>query len=144
MIISGGVNIYPAETEAVLIEHPKVADVAVFGIPDDDWGEEVKAAVSLLDPSRRRGAGGGADRVLPGSGSRSTSARGRSTSSPTARDPNGKVYKRRLRDPYWEGRESAIVCRAPEVDDHRHAVHVSEALSAPHVLEYPYSVPPAR
>jgi long-chain acyl-CoA synthetase len=46
-IISGGVNIYPAEIEAVLAEHPSVADVAVFGIPDDDWGESVKAAVEL-------------------------------------------------------------------------------------------------
>jgi long-chain acyl-CoA synthetase len=47
MIISGGVNIYPAEVEHVLIEHPAVADAAVFGIPDDEWGESVKAAVEL-------------------------------------------------------------------------------------------------
>ena len=47
MIISGGVNIYPAEIEQVLAEHPAVADVAVFGIPDDEWGETVKAAVQL-------------------------------------------------------------------------------------------------
>ena len=56
MIISGGVNIYPAEIEQVLIEHPAVADVAVFGIPDEEWGEQVKAAVELADgyePSRR-------------------------------------------------------------------------------------------
>ena len=55
MIISGGVNIYPAEIEQVLIDHPAVADVAVFGIPDDEWGEQVKAAVELQDgyePSR--------------------------------------------------------------------------------------------
>jgi len=45
MIISGGVNIYPAELEAALISHPKVADVAVFGIPNEEWGEEVKAVV---------------------------------------------------------------------------------------------------
>ena len=49
MIISGGVNIYPAEIEQVLIEHPAVADVAVFGIPDEEWGEQVKAAVELAD-----------------------------------------------------------------------------------------------
>ena len=49
MIISGGVNIYPAEIEQVLIDHPAVADVAVFGIPDDEWGEQVKAAVELQD-----------------------------------------------------------------------------------------------
>ena len=47
LIISGGVNIYPAEIEQVLIGHPAVADVAVFGIPDDEWGESVKAAIEL-------------------------------------------------------------------------------------------------
>src|SRR5262249_17520692 len=45
MIISGGVNIYPAEVEHVLIGHPKVGDVAVFGVPNDEWGEEIKAVV---------------------------------------------------------------------------------------------------
>ena len=49
MIIAGGVNIYPAEIEAVLHQHPKVADVAVFGIPHADWGEEVKAVVEPVD-----------------------------------------------------------------------------------------------
>ena len=48
MIISGGVNIYPAEIENVLLTHPKIADVAVFGIPHPDWGEEVKAVVELV------------------------------------------------------------------------------------------------
>jgi len=47
MIISGGANLYPAEIEAELIQHPKIADVAVFGIPHDDWGEEVKAVVAF-------------------------------------------------------------------------------------------------
>ena len=49
MIISGGANIYPAEIEAELIQHPKIADVAVFGIPHDDWGEEIKAVVQPAD-----------------------------------------------------------------------------------------------
>jgi long-chain acyl-CoA synthetase len=49
MIVSGGVNIYPAEVEQTLQQHPAVADVAVFGIPDDEWGESVKAAVELMD-----------------------------------------------------------------------------------------------
>ena len=51
MIISGGVNIYPQEAESVLINHPKVADVAVIGVPSEDLGEEAKAVVQLLDPT---------------------------------------------------------------------------------------------
>src|SRR5262249_22249826 len=47
LIITGGVNVYPQEVERVLAEHPAVADVGVFGIPDDEWGERVKAAVEL-------------------------------------------------------------------------------------------------
>ncbi|MBV9582213.1 MAG: AMP-binding protein, partial [Chloroflexi bacterium] len=59
MIISGGVNIYPAEIEGVLVTHPRVADVAVFGVPNPEWGEEVKAVVELLpggptDPDNMR------------------------------------------------------------------------------------------
>ena len=54
MIISGGVNIYPAEIESVLMQHPKVLDCAVFGIPNDDWGEEVKAAVQPSEDAARR------------------------------------------------------------------------------------------
>ena len=52
MIISGGVNIYPQETENCLILHPAVADVAVIGVPNHDFGEEVKAVVQLLDPTK--------------------------------------------------------------------------------------------
>src|SRR5262249_50384230 len=48
MIISGGVNIYPAEIESVLVTHPAVADAAVFGVPNEEFGEEVKAAVELV------------------------------------------------------------------------------------------------
>ena len=51
MIVAGGVNIYPAEAEQVLIEHPKVADVAVIGVPDPDLGEAVKALVVPVDPA---------------------------------------------------------------------------------------------
>jgi long-chain acyl-CoA synthetase len=50
LIISGGVNIYPAEIDAVLLEHPAVADAATIGIPNDEWGEEVKAVVELHEP----------------------------------------------------------------------------------------------
>ncbi len=71
MIISGGVNIYPQECENLLITHPKVADAAVFGVPNEDLGEEVKAVVQPMPGvetgSRPRAR---ADRVLPGSISR--------------------------------------------------------------------------
>ena len=49
MIITGGVNVYPAEIEGLLVTHPQVADVAVFGIPNEEYGEEVKAVVQLLN-----------------------------------------------------------------------------------------------
>ena len=52
MIISGGVNIYPQEAENVLTMHEKVLDVAVFGVPNDDLGEEVKAVVQLINPDQ--------------------------------------------------------------------------------------------
>ena len=67
LIISGGVNIYPAEVDAVLLEHPAVGDVATIGVPDEEWGEAVKAVVQPaegVDGQRR--AGGRADGVLPG------------------------------------------------------------------------------
>ena len=69
MIISGGVNIYPQEAENVLVTHPKVVDVAVFGVPNQDFGEEVKAVVQPVempaDAEQRRGTRAGADRLLP-------------------------------------------------------------------------------
>jgi long-chain acyl-CoA synthetase len=109
MIISGGANIYPAEIESELIMHPKVADVAVFGIPHDDWGEEVKAVVEPVegiegDEALER-------EILEWSATRLAKfKRPRSIDFTTEmpRDPNGKLYKRKLRDPYWEGRERAI------------------------------------
>ncbi|HEY1690652.1 MAG TPA: acyl-CoA synthetase [Polyangiaceae bacterium] len=109
MIISGGVNIYPAEIESVLVVHPKVRDVAVFGIPDDDWGEHVKAVVELAP-----GVDGGsdvADELLAYCKERLAGFKCPRSIDFTAalpRDPNGKLYKRKLRDPYWAGRERAI------------------------------------
>jgi long-chain acyl-CoA synthetase len=109
MIISGGANIYPAEIESELIMHPKVADVAVFGIPHDDWGEEVKAVIEPIE-----GVEGDAaleQEILEWSATRLAGyKRPRSIDFTTElpRDPNGKLYKRKLRDPYWEGRERAI------------------------------------
>lgn len=109
MIISGGVNIYPAEIEAALLTHPAVADAAVFGIPHADWGEEVKAVVEAA-PGHEPGDALAAD-ILARCGERLAGyKRPRSVDFIAAmpRDPNGKLYKRRLREPYWEGHERAM------------------------------------
>jgi long-chain acyl-CoA synthetase len=109
MIISGGANIYPAEIESELIMHPKVADVAVFGIPHDDWGEEVKAVVEPVD-----GVEGSPEleaEILDWAKTRLAkfkTPRSVDFTTEMPRDPNGKLYKRKLRDPYWEGRDRAI------------------------------------
>jgi long-chain acyl-CoA synthetase len=109
MIISGGVNIYPAEIESVLVVHPKVRDVAVFGIPDDDWGEHVKAVV---EPSTGVEPGPAlAEEILAFCKERLASfkiPKSIDFTEALPRDPNGKLYKRKLRDPYWEGRDRAI------------------------------------
>lgn len=109
MIISGGANIYPAEVEAVLLGHPLVVDAAVFGVPDDEWGEAVKAVVEPID-----GVEGGPDLekdVLAwceGRLARFKTPKSVDFTRDMPRDPNGKLYKRKLRDPYWEGRDRAI------------------------------------
>ena len=67
MIVSGGVNIYPQEAENLLVMHPKLVDAAVFGVPNDEFGEEVKAVVQPVDGVQAgTGARGRAHRVLPG------------------------------------------------------------------------------
>jgi long-chain acyl-CoA synthetase len=109
MIISGGANIYPAEIESVLLMHPKIGDAAVFGIPHEDWGEEVKAVV---EPE----AGVEASPQLAAEILAFCSDKLAKFKTPKSidfidempRDPNGKLYKRKLRDPYWEGRARAI------------------------------------
>ena len=79
MIITGGENVYSSEVENALYDHPAVLEAAVFGVPDEQWGERVHAAIVLHGraPSRDRR---GADRALPRSGSPGTSCRGRSSS----------------------------------------------------------------
>lgn len=104
LIISGGVNIYPAEIEGELVMHPKIADVAVFGVPHEDWGEAIKAVVEPADgvePSEELTA-----EILEYAASRLAKfklPRSVDYLPELPRDPNGKLYKRKLRDPYWEG-----------------------------------------
>jgi long-chain acyl-CoA synthetase len=110
MIISGGVNIYPQETENLLSGHPAVLDVAVIGVPNDDLGEEVKAVVQLVDPAA---AGPELEQELI------TYCRDRLTHFKCPRTvdfvgelprfPTGKLYKRLLRDAYWAGHRTSIV-----------------------------------
>ncbi|MFU8815006.1 MAG: AMP-binding protein [Pseudomonadales bacterium] len=109
MIISGGVNIYPAEVEAVLVTHPAVEDAAVFGIPNEEFGEEVKAAVTLrdghapgealssmlIDHCREHLAGYKAPRSID-------------FEAELPRHETGKLYKRILRDRYWQNTDRRI------------------------------------
>jgi long-chain acyl-CoA synthetase len=106
MIISGGVNIYPAEIEAVIHEHPGILDVAVLGIPDDEWGERVLAIVqpradSTLDLDELRtfveARVGGYKRP-----------RDYEVRDELPRTESGKLLKRVLRDEYWSDRETAV------------------------------------
>jgi long-chain acyl-CoA synthetase len=109
MIISGGANIYPAEIEAEIIMHPAVADVAVFGVPDAEWGEQVKAVVEPL-PGAEPGDALAADILASLEGRLAKMKWPRSIDFVEAlpRDPSGKPIKRRLRDPYWQGQAKAI------------------------------------
>ena len=105
MIVSGGENVYPAEVENVLAKHPGVADVAVIGVPDDKWGEAVKAIVVRSGPdvtedeliafARENLAG----YKLPKSVDFAETL---------PRNPSGKLLKRELREPYWAGVERRI------------------------------------
>jgi acyl-CoA synthetase (AMP-forming)/AMP-acid ligase II len=110
MIVSGGVNIYPQEAENVLIMHPTLVDAAVFGVPNEEFGEEVKAVVQpadgvatgpeleaeLIDYCRVHLAAYKCPRSID-------------FDAELPRDPNGKLYKRRIRERYWQGRISRIV-----------------------------------
>jgi long-chain acyl-CoA synthetase len=106
MIISGGENVYPAEVEHVLMAHPAVADVGVIGVPDDRWGEAVKAIVV-----RAPGSDPEPDELI-------SWCRGRLAhyKCPTSidwaellpRNPSGKILKRELREPYWQGQDRKI------------------------------------
>lgn len=106
MIVSGGENVYPAEVEAVLFEHPDVAEVAVIGVPSDTWGEEVKAIVApkpgrapdtaeMIAWARKRIAGYKLPKSID-------------LIEKLPRGPTGKVLRRELRAPFWEGRERKV------------------------------------
>jgi long-chain acyl-CoA synthetase len=101
LILVAGSNVYPAEVEAVLSEHPSVADVAVFGIPDPEWGEQVKAVIEPvgevdLDDVRRFAARRLASYKLP---------RSYDVVDRLPREAHGKLKKRLLREPYWVGED---------------------------------------
>ncbi|MFZ3468504.1 acyl-CoA synthetase [Streptomyces sp. 4.24] len=109
MIISGGVNIYPAEIESALLTHPAVADAAAFGIPHPTWGEEVKA---VIEPAEGFAASDALAAEILNHCERQLAGYKRPKTvdfiETMPRDPNGKLYKRRLREPYWEGHERAM------------------------------------
>ncbi len=107
MIISGGENVYSPEVERVVAEHPAVAEVAIIGVPDDTWGEVVKAVVSLTPEGsltedeliahcREHLAGFKCPRSVD-------------VIEALPRNPTGKILKRDLRRPYWEGRDRSVV-----------------------------------
>src|SRR6185312_6567668 len=110
MIVSGGVNIYPQEAENLLVMHPKLIDAAVFGVPNDEFGEEVKAVVQpapgiepgdaleteLIEYCRARLATYKCPRTVD-------------FDPDLPRDPNGKLYKRRIRDRYWAQKTPRIL-----------------------------------
>jgi fatty-acyl-CoA synthase/long-chain acyl-CoA synthetase len=106
MIISGGMNIYPAEVEAALDEHPDVADVAVFGIPSDDWGESVHAVIVTAEGSSLAEADVVAfarEKVAGYKVPRSVSF-----AAALPRTGSGKLLKRELRAPFWAGHDVKV------------------------------------
>ncbi|MEM9375293.1 MAG: acyl-CoA synthetase [Pseudomonadota bacterium] len=110
MIISGGVNIYPQEAENILITHPAVADVAVIGVPNEEFGEEVKAVVQPMDGVK--GTPELADELLAHCRAQLAKIKCPKTvdfDPALPRHPTGKLYKRLLRDRYWGNKDSRIV-----------------------------------
>jgi acyl-CoA synthetase (AMP-forming)/AMP-acid ligase II len=105
MIISGGENIYSIEVERVLAEHPAVTEVAVFGVPDEKWGEAVKAVVAV------EGEASEAD-LIAWARERLAAYKCPKTvdfMEALPRNPTGKIMKKDLRKPHWEGHDRATV-----------------------------------
>ena len=106
MIITGGFNVYPSEVEQVIWSHPAVRDCAVIGVPDDTWGEKVKAVVELVD-----GAQVSADELIALCKEKLGSVKapkGVDFVAQLPRSPAGKVLKKDIRAPYWEKAGRAI------------------------------------
>jgi acyl-CoA synthetase (AMP-forming)/AMP-acid ligase II len=106
MIISGGENIYPAEVESAICDHPDVAEVAVVGVPDETWGEAVKAivvmkpgkkltATDIINFTRERIAGFKTPKTVD-------------FIEALPRNASGKILRRHLRDPYWAGKDRQV------------------------------------
>ena len=110
MIISGGVNIYPQETENLLVTHPKVADCAVIGVPNEEFGEEVKA---IIEPINWAEANEDLEEELINFCKNNLSSikcpRSIDFEKELPRHPTGKLYKRLLKDRYWGKKDSKIV-----------------------------------
>jgi acyl-CoA synthetase (AMP-forming)/AMP-acid ligase II len=110
MIICGGVNVYPQETENVLVMHPAVADVAVIGVPNEDLGEEVKAVVEPVD---KAAAGPQLEQeLIAWCRARLSHIKCPKTidfETKLPRSDAGKLFKRKIRERYWRGRDSAII-----------------------------------
>ena len=106
MIVSGGENIYPAEVENALMQHPAVADGAVIGVPDEQWGEAVKACVVV-----KGGATSTEREIIEFMRKRIAHFKCPSSVDFMAaipRNPTGKILKRVLREPYWKGRTRGV------------------------------------
>ena len=106
MIISGAENIYPAEVESAIFGHPAIAEVAVIGVPDDTWGEAVKAVV-VLKPGQQATA----EEIIAFARTRIAGYKApRSVDFIAAlpRNPSGKILKRELREPYWAGKDRRV------------------------------------
>ncbi len=106
MIVSGAENVYPAEVESAIFGHPAVADVAVIGVPDERWGEAVKAVVVL-----KAGASATAQEIVDFARTRIAGFKCPKTVDfidALPRNPSGKILKKDLRAPYWEGRERMV------------------------------------
>lgn len=106
MIVSGGENVYPAEVENGIFGHPDVADVAVIGIPDEKWGEAVKAIVVP-----KEGANPSPDSIIAWAKERIAGYKCPKTVdfiTEMPRNPSGKILRKDLREPYWEGQERRV------------------------------------